>query len=46
MKIAEEHPDRVKVVDAGGTAADVHAGVRVAIDVVLAQSSRERAGPT
>jgi dTMP kinase len=46
MKIAEEHPDRVKVVDAAGTAADVHAGVRVAIDVVLAQSSRERAGPT
>jgi dTMP kinase len=46
MKIAEEHPDRVKVIDATGSPDQVHTGVRVAIDVLLAQSSRERAGPT
>lgn len=46
MKIAEEHPDRVKVIDATGSPDEVHAGVRVAIDVLLAQSSRDRAGAT
>jgi dTMP kinase len=45
-KIAEEHPDRVKVIEAAGTAEDVHAGVRVAIDVLLAQHSRDPSGPT
>jgi dTMP kinase len=46
-KIAEEHPDRVKVIEADGAAEDVHAGVRVAIDVLLAKRPRnEPAGPT
>ena len=40
-KIAEEHPDRVKVIEATGSPEDVHAGVRVAIDVLLAKHARD-----
>jgi dTMP kinase len=50
LRIAEEHPDRFSVVDAGGTPEEVHERVRECLDRVLGLGadvgSKERGGPT
>ena len=44
LRIAEEHPDRVAVVDASGTPEEVHARVRPALDRVLTGGEEGTAG--
>ncbi len=46
LRIAEEHPDRVAVIDATGTVEEVHARVVEAIDRVLVRAEEGRAGAT
>jgi dTMP kinase len=46
LRIAEEHPDRFRVVDAKGTPEQVHERVRKALDGVLAGYEEGRAGAT
>ncbi|HXY71006.1 MAG TPA: dTMP kinase [Actinomycetota bacterium] len=46
LKIAEEHPERCVVVDAGGSEEEVHARVREALDRVLGRVEEGRAGAT
>ena len=46
LKIAEEHPDRVTVIDAGGSPEEVHLRVRLALDHALSPHEEGRAGPT
>jgi dTMP kinase len=46
LKIAEEHPERCAVIDGSGTEQEVAAGVREALDRVLAKHEEGRAGAT
>jgi dTMP kinase len=46
LKIAEEHPDRVRVVDASGSQDEVHKRVCAELDGFLATREEGRAGPT
>jgi dTMP kinase len=46
LKIAEEHPERFRVIDAAGSPEEVHKRVREALEPVLFRTREGRAGPT